>query len=104
MTFDGLGHQPQTSNFYLNLLWTYFILPFNCKEWPRQNFSLQYQHRIKQASEEKKEESQLGDYKLIQYQILQIEIISILWQTVGRITNEMLGVKGLIINHGSLKV
>ena len=94
MTFDGLGHKPQTSNFYLNLLWTCFILPFNCKEWPRQNFSLQYQHRIKQTSEEKKEKSQLGDYKLIQYQILQIEIISILWQTVGRNTNEMLRVKG----------
>ena len=38
-----------------------------------------------------------------QYQILQIEIISILWQTVGRITNEMLGVKGLMINHRRLK-
>ena len=32
-----------------------------------------------------------------------MEIISILWQIVGRITNEMLGVKGLTINHGSLK-
>ena len=31
--------------------------------------------------------TQLGDQKLIQYQILQIEIISILCQTVGRITN-----------------
>ena len=29
------------------------------------------------------------------YQILQIEFISILWLTVGRITNEILGVKGL---------
>ena len=40
---------------------------------------------------------------MIQYQILQIEIISILWQTVGRNTNEMLGVKGLMINHRRLK-
>ena len=34
-----------------------------------------------------KKKTQLGDQKLIQYQILQIEIISILCQTVGRITN-----------------
>ena len=40
--------------------------------------------------------TQSGDYKLIQYQILPIEIISTLRQTVGRITNEILGVKGLI--------
>ena len=39
--------------------------------------------------------TRLGDYKLIQYQILQIEIMSILWQTVGRITYEILGIKGL---------
>ena len=29
---------------------------------------------------------------MIQYQILQIEIMNILWQTVGRITYEILGV------------
>ena len=34
-----------------------------------------------------KKKTQLGDQKLIQYQILQIEIISILCQTVERITN-----------------
>ena len=34
-----------------------------------------------------KKKTQLGDQKLIQYQILQIEIISILCQTLGRITN-----------------
>ena len=38
--------------------------------------------------------TQLGDYKLIQSQILLIEIISILWPTFGRIANEILGVKG----------
>ena len=32
---------------------------------------------------------------MIQYQILQIDIIRTVWQTVGRITNEILGVKGL---------
>ena len=42
-----------------------------------------------------KMKTQLGDYKCIQYQILQIETISILRQTVGRIANQILGVKGL---------
>ena len=51
--------------------------------------------RIKQTSEENRKKTRLGDYKLIQYQILQIEIMSILWQTVGRITYEILGIKGL---------
>ena len=37
----------------------------------------------------------LGGYKLIQSQILLIEIISILWPTLGRIANEILGVKWL---------
>ena len=45
--------------------------PFNSHEWPRQNFSLQYQYHIKQTSDENKEKYQLKDYELIQYQILQ---------------------------------
>ena len=32
---------------------------------------------------------------MIQYQILQIDIIIIVWQTIRRITYEILGVKGL---------
>ena len=39
--------------------------------------------------------TQLGDDKLIQSQILLIEVISILWPNLGRIANEILGVKGL---------
>ena len=39
--------------------------PFHSHEWPRQNFFLQYQHNIKQTSDEMK-----GKYELIQYQIL----------------------------------
>ena len=38
----------------------------------------------------------LGDYKLTQYQILQTNITKTVWQTVRRITNEILEVKGLI--------
>ena len=57
---------------------------------------LQYQYNIKQTSDKNKEKYRLGDYKLIQYQILQINIIRTVWQTVRRINNEILGVKGLI--------
>ena len=70
-------------------------LPLNSHEWPRQNFSLQYQYNIKQTSDENKEKYQLGDYKLIQSQILQTNITRTVWQTVGRITSEILGVKEL---------
>ena len=45
-----------------------------------------------------KEKCQLVDYKLIQFQILQTNITRTVWQTVSRITNEILGVKGLMIN------
>ena len=43
-------------------------------------------------SDKNKEKYQLEDYYFIQYQILQIDIIRIVWQTVGRISNEILGV------------
>ena len=48
-----------------------------------------------------KKNYQSGDYKLIQYQILQTNITRTVWQTVRRIANEILGVKGLS-NHTSL--
>ena len=34
----------------------------------------------------------------MQYQILQTNIVRIIWQTVRRITNEILGVEGLHIS------
>ena len=37
----------------------------------------------------------IEDYYLIQYQILQIGIIGIVWQIVRRFTNKILEVKGL---------
>ena len=49
------------------------------------------------SSDENKEKYQLGDCKLIQYQILQFNITRTVWQTVRRITYEILGVKGLLI-------
>ena len=48
--------------------------PFNSQEWSRQTFSLQYQYKIKQKSNENKEKYQSGDYQFIQYQILQVNI------------------------------
>ena len=71
------------------------MLTLNSHEWPRQNFSLLYQHNIKQTSDENREKYQLGDYKVIQCQILQTNITRTVWQAVRRITNEILGVKGL---------
>ena len=68
---------------------------FKSHKWPRQNFSSQYQYNIKKISYENKERYQLGDYKLIQYQILQTNITREVRHTVRRVTNEILGVKGL---------
>ena len=44
-----------------------------------------------------KKKDNLGDYQLIQYQVFLTNIIRILWQTVRRITDEILGAKGLIL-------
>ena len=48
-----------------------------------------------QKSDENKEKYQLWDYFLIRYQIFQTNTMKIIWQTVRRIANEILGVKGL---------
>ena len=62
-------------------------------------FCYNIKYNIKQTSDENKEKYQLGDYKLIQHQILwaPCNIIRIVLETVRRITNkinEILGVKG----------
>ena len=51
-------------------------------------------YNIKHRRDEIKEKYQLEDYYLIQYQILLIDIIRIVWQTVGRIANEIFELKG----------
>ena len=71
----------------------YSFWPFSSHEWPRLNFSLLFQTNIKQTSDENKEKYKLGEYQLIQYQILQNNNKRIIWQTVRRIANEILGVK-----------
>ena len=70
--------------------------PLTSHKWPRQNFSLQHQYNIKQKSDENKEKYQVGDYRFIQYQILQIYKIWTVRKTVRRITDEILRVTGLI--------
>ena len=54
--------------------------------------SISIQNQV--ISDENKEKYQLGDYKLIEYQIPQTNITRTVWETVRRITNEILGVKG----------
>ena len=71
------------------------ISSFNSHKWLRQNFFLQYQYNIKQTSDDNIEKYQLGDYKLIQYQILHTDMTRTVWKTERRITYGILGVKGL---------
>ena len=52
-------------------------------------------HNIKQTSDENKEKYKLRENELIQRQILQTNVMRTVWQIVRRITNEILGVKGL---------
>ena len=56
------------------------------------------------TNDENQEKCLLGDYKLIQYQILQTSIKRTIWQMLRRITNKILGVKGIIKNFIALSV
>ena len=51
-------------------------------------------HNIKYTSDENEEEYHLGEYQLIQYKILWTDIVIIVWKTVERIANEILGAEG----------
>ena len=77
--------------------------------WLRENFSLQYQYNTKQTGDENIEKYPLGDYYLIQYQILWtnsehtlFKELNNIWETVRGITYEFLGVKGKRKNDVSL--
>ena len=52
-----------------------------------------YIYKISCRQVMRKEKYQLWNYPMIQYQILQANIMRIIWQTIKRITNEILGVK-----------
>ena len=67
----------QTIHIFMPRVFLSLFQPLNTRQWSRQNFSLQYQYNIRQTSDENKEKYQLGDYLLIQYQILKIHIIRI---------------------------
>ena len=56
-----------------------------------QNRISPYNINIKQTSDENKEKYQLGDYKLIQSQIIQTNITKTVWQTERIITKWDLG-------------
>ena len=58
-------------------LWPKTVWPFTSLEWPGENLSLLYQYNIKYRIDENKEKYQLGDYLLIQYQILEIYFMKI---------------------------
>ena len=96
---------PTTVPLRTTLTWTiklhYYMLPpgsnhllYRISPYNINTISIQYQA---DKSDENKVKYQLGDhdYKFIQYQILQTNLTRIVWQTVTRITNEILGVKGL---------
>ena len=70
--------------------------PFTSHEWPRQNFSLPYQYNINQIGDENKEKYKTEDFLPGPVpQTLRTSIIRIVWQTVKRITYEILGIQGL---------
>ena len=50
---------------------------------------------MKQNSDKNKEKISIGGLLVDSIQILQTNILEIVWQTVKRITNEILGVKGV---------
>ena len=53
------------------------------------------QYNFKQKSDEKTVKYKLGDYFLIQYQVLLTNNIRVVWQKVRRTTIEILGLIGL---------
>ena len=56
-------------------------------------------YNIKQTNDENKEKYQIENYKLIKNQILQTNITRTVWQTVRKVTEEILGVKGGIYHN-----
>ena len=59
------------------------------------NFSLQYQHTVKQTGIESKENYQLDTIVLIKHQILRTNIKENVWQSERRINSYIVEVKGL---------
>ena len=77
--------------FNCDMRYVFFIL------WGNKDYYyyLQYQNSIKQTSDENIEKYPSRDYQLIQHQVVRMNIMRIIWQTVSRITKEILVVKGL---------
>ena len=81
--------------------YTSHLNPFNSHEWPRQNFSLQYQYNIKQRSNENEKIDILILREFISWsntrysQLTSWELYSKQW---GELLNKKLWVKGLHIH------
>ena len=61
---------------------------------PRHDFSLKYKYNSRQIIK-KIRKYQVGNYYLMEYPVLKTNIILTVWQTVRRMTDKILGVKGL---------
>ena len=90
--FIALGSLNELSYLYPTLPRT--CKPFASHEWPRQNFSLQYQYNVNQTGEENKEKYRFEDFLVDPESNLRTSMMRILWQTVKSITNEILSFRG----------
>ena len=72
--------------------------PFNSQKWLACNFSLQYPHIILYTGNENIQTNRVEVVILIQHQILVINLQGDVLQLEGRINNQILGLKGLIMS------
>ena len=71
--------------------------PLNSHGWSRQNFSLQYQYNVKQTSDENSKNINEGIITWSNTKFSELTSYEFLRQTVRRITNKILRVKGLSV-------
>ena len=74
-----------------------YVNPFNSQKWLACIFSLQYPHIILYTGNENIQTNRVEVVILIQHQILVINLQRDVLQLEGRINNQILGLKGLIL-------
>ena len=74
-----------------------YVNPFNSQKWLVCIFSLQYPHIILYTGNENIQTNRVEIVILIQHQILVINLQRDVLQLEGRINNQILGLKGLIL-------
>ena len=77
---------------------TFRVNPFNFHKWLACNFSLQYPNIILYTGNENTQTNRVEVVILIQHQILVINLHGDVLQLEGRINNQILGLKGLIMS------